>query len=122
MNPFACLLIALLAAHCPKVEAAPYAQHAERFPAPLWYRQVWEEVEECTGLEGDIDDVTFYRVPASFKCRAGICRGLYERDTRSVYLAEQEMWNRELVAHEMAHALGVMNHPREVYGGRCDHP
>lgn len=83
------------------------------------YRAWWDEISACSGLEGDVDAVRFYRVTfplylaeTQFPCGDGLrCNGLWEAP-HDISIAPAYLWNRQLVEHEMLHdLLGAPGHP-----------
>jgi hypothetical protein len=77
------------------------------------------ETEECSGLTGTLDRISFYRVTAplsddgvDFPCGGGYrCSGLW-RAPHDIYLAPAVLRVERLVKHEMLHDLiGAPGHP-----------
>lgn len=97
-------------------EAIPYA------PNPDQVANWWRQVEECSGLRGDLRRIRFYIVPdrATFLWEGREVIGLWmERGSRIVLAAEFAFRERN-VRHEMLHALTRINgHPREYFVTRC---
>ncbi len=83
----------------------------------------WSEVEECAGVEGSIDDVTFLRVTApldgpQFPCFDGQwCNGAWiYRD--SILISDLLVGNARTVKHEMLHQLLVRVRHTEEFSRR----
>ena len=96
--------------------AVPYA------PNPESVANWWQQVEECSGLRGNLAKINFYIVPESqsFTWEGRQVIGLWmERDSRIV-LASAYAFRDRNVRHEMLHALTRMpGHPREYFVARC---
>ena len=68
------------------------------------YVQWHAEMEECTGITGDFDHITWYTFPDRFECDAfGTCSGVW--NDHGIYLQEANMRNPVLVKHEIIHEL-----------------
>jgi len=116
-------LIGIGAAGC----GAPTAPAgAAALTAPTVFSQWWSEVEQCSGLRGDVDRVSWYVVPcvdgeSGFKCdvtQEGLCAGEW-RSPHTISLGgpnrfflDGYMDDEWTVKHEMLHDLL----------GRADHP
>ena len=116
-------LIGLAALGC-EVPTAP-APGATLAP-PAVFDQWWQEVEQCSGVTGAIDRVSWYVVPcaageAGFKCDVtpdGLCAGEW-RAPHEISLAGPNRFFPEgyaddewTVKHEMLHdLLGTPDHP-----------
>ena len=118
-----CLLVAACA--MPKAGAAPVApvERAWAVPTLELYQEWWTKTEECSGLKGDMTQVTFYAVDSpsgaiSLAPRwptAGGCAE--ETGSTSPPTHSGEEW---LVRHEMLHALLQRGtHPAEVFVTAC---
>jgi hypothetical protein len=96
--------------------AVPYA------PNPQSIANWWEQVEECSGLRGDLSRINFYLVPdaPTFRWEGRDVIGLWmERDSRIV-LAGDFAFREQNVRHEMLHALTRLpGHPREYFVDKC---
>lgn len=113
-------LLVLLACELP---TAPLPVGAVRYaPNPETVATWWREVEECSGLRGDLSKINFYIVPdaSSFMWESREVIGLWmERDSRIV-LASQFAYRDRNVRHEMLHALIRLDgHPPEYFQRRC---
>lgn len=116
------VLVALIAAAC-GVSTGPEGRETlllrERVSVSTEYRTWWNEISACSGLEGDVDAVRFFRVTAplylaetQFPCGEGLrCNGLWEAP-HDISIAPAYLSNRQLVEHEMLHdLLGAPGHP-----------
>lgn len=96
--------------------AIPYA------PNPEQVGNWWRQVEECSGLRGDLTRIRFYIVPeaTTFEWEGREVIGLWmERGSRIVLAAEYAFRERN-VRHEMLHAITRINgHPREYFVEKC---
>lgn len=105
---------------CRDLFAPPPGSRA--FDPPRVYRNLWQEVEDCSGLLGDFDRVRWFVVPESFFwCGDETCAGLW-RSPHDVYLSEVAQSDSGghyfTVRHEMLHDLlaGGADHP-PVFSG-----
>lgn len=99
----------------PRLELEPFSPLAQ-------YETWWAETEECSGLEGGFDRISFYRVSAPledggtrFPCGEGgestRCSGMWQAP-HDIYLAPAMLRIEHLVKHEMLHDLiGAPGHP-----------
>ncbi|GAC1655218.1 MAG: hypothetical protein NVS4B3_19760 [Gemmatimonadaceae bacterium] len=107
----------------------PKLPRAIGFEAPAIYRLWWQDVETCSGARGSLDEVRFYRVVAqpgedssSFRDPAHdrYLFGEWVPGSNAIYLAPEKVTNRQIVRHEMLHALiRVLDHPPEYFVTRC---
>ncbi len=83
------------------------------------YRDWWDEIGDCAGLQGDFDRLRFFEVVAPlflngsrFPCGGGdLCNGIWE-PPHDITLAPAHLDSERLVKHEMLHdLLGVTGHP-----------
>lgn len=90
-------------------------------PLPV-YEIWWAEMEECTGIEGDLGRVRFYEVLAplneertAFPCdeRGTMCPAFWRRP-HDIFLAPAVIENELFVKHEMWHDLRQMAAHRNV--------
>jgi len=115
-------MVALVAAACgisTGPDGAEGLLQRESLRISLEYRAWWNEISVCSGLEGDVDVVRFFRVTAplylagtEFPCGDGLrCNGLWEAP-HDISIAPAYLSNRQLVQHEMLHdLLGAPGHP-----------
>lgn len=99
-------------------------ERAERFAAPAAYRNWWSVTQQCSGLTGDFDAVTFYRVPGSSAFvlpTGGQANGAWYSNGNIIVVAGDSAYSGEIVRHEMLHALigAVSGHPVAYYGSKC---
>lgn len=102
------------------------ALRRQTYPEPAVYRTWWTQIQRCSGLAGDYDDVRFFVAVSPltaggrrFPCGGGaLCNGLWEAP-HDITLAPAYLEDERLVQHEMLHdLLGVPGHP-PVFEG-CD--
>lgn len=82
----------------------------------------WREVEACSGLRGDFDDVNFFVVPGVTAMVWGnqVVNGVWLEEDNKIILAEGHVDDADTVRHEMLHALIILpGHPREYFLARC---
>lgn len=96
--------------------ALPYS------PNPELTTNWWRQVEECSGMRGDLSRINFYLIPdaSTFQWEGREVIGLWmERDSRIV-LAGAFAFREANVRHEMLHALiRLPGHPPEFFRDRC---
>ena len=109
-----------LAVACVDVTALDFPADAVPLDIPAQYALWWEMTERCSGLDGDLADVTWFYVPSADVLRIGgdEAQGYFGWDNRIV-IAEGSLTSGQLVRHEMLHALGARGHSREYFGHRC---
>ena len=87
----------------------------------LW-RQLWRDVEACSGVKGSYAAVSWYVVPggSSFLWQGQEVAGLWTSSGNRIVLAELSVARYDVVRHEMLHAvLEVDGHPAEYFVERC---
>lgn len=120
MRPFLLLpLVSACSLTDPRLPAG-----AERFTPPSVYAQWWDLTKECSGLSGNLSDVTWYRVPGTYYIPLGdgsSVNGLWDAVGNRIVLASASQFEGDLVRHEMLHALlRSAGHPRPAFIGLCD--
>jgi hypothetical protein len=96
---------------------APPAGSAPFVP-PGVYEVAWQDVEACSGLQGDLHRISWFLTPGVFSCtgETGQCDGLWH-PPHDIYVtqfaAADSISNYRVVKHEMLHDLlgGGSNHP-----------
>ena len=87
------------------------------------YQEWWAEVEECAGLKGSFDSITWYTVPESGSAIVLDGRdysGAWYRAGNRIVLAEQTIYWGAGVRHEMLHALiHDGSHPAYFFREKC---
>jgi hypothetical protein len=115
------LLVILILACISTVEPLPNG--ALPFTPPQSYQTWWQEVESCSGIAGNLGDVSWYYIPNVNVFTVGAnpnVAGYWQPYHLSVTLAGLRMDDPDLVRHEMLHALlKVPGHPVEYFGQRC---
>jgi hypothetical protein len=120
-------LLPLLVAACamPKAGAAPVApvERAWAVPKLELYQAWWTKTEECSGLRGDMSQVTFYAVDSpsgAISLGTEVAHGWWMRRGNRVYLPANALGEDWLVRHEMLHAiLQRGSHPSEKFVTAC---
>ncbi len=111
------VLFAVLALSCVDSFSPPVGTHP--FDPPIGYRAAWQQVEDCSGLQGDFARVRWFLVPQPyFRCSqegTGNCFGLWQRP-HDIYLSEpaaSDSASYFTVRHEILHDLlqGGLDHP-----------
>jgi hypothetical protein len=72
------------------------------------YRVWWKQMEACSGRRGNYDAIRRYEMESKTK------RGHYE--DRNIWIHYWHVDDRETVAHEELHALGVRGHSGPEWG------
>src|SRR5262245_26050079 len=103
-----CALIGMLVAGCamPKAGAAPVApvERAWSVPTLELYQEWWAKTEKCSGLTGDMSQVTFYAVDSptgSISLGSEVAHGWWIRRGNRIYLPANALGEEWLVRHEM---------------------
>ena len=102
------LLIVALAG-CVDALAPPAG--AVTFEPPFEFGALWQQVETCSQLSGDLERVHWYVVPgiSTFPCPSGECRGLWigPHDIYLSHAAAHDLFQDDFftVKHEMLHDL-----------------
>jgi hypothetical protein len=108
---------------CGDATTAPLPSGSQRFTPPEVFRRWWALTEQCSGLTGDYDAITWYVVPdaASIPGPDGTpVQGTWELSQSRIVLAGDAQFAGDLVRHEMLHALlRGGDHPRDAFIGKC---
>ena len=90
---------------------------------PAAYQQWWNLTEQCSGVSGNLADITWYRVPGAGDIPLGdgsSVNGRWDAVGNRIVLAGDSQFEGDLVRHEMLHALLQSgSHPRSEFIGRC---
>ncbi|HTK49428.1 MAG TPA: hypothetical protein VL328_15725 [Gemmatimonadaceae bacterium] len=117
-----CVLAAALGS-CADATTAPLPSGSQRFTPPEVFRRWWALTEQCSGLTGDYDAITWYVVPgaASIPGPDGSpVQGTWELKQDRIVLAGNTQFAGDLVRHEMLHALlRGGDHPRDAFIAKC---
>ena len=106
------LMLSLLSCRDNKVSpiwTPPFA--TEISPPPDIYRIWWQDIENCSHLTGNFNNITFYLVPGiHFNCSPEgdifQCVGLWQAKPKSyIYIASVFAVSPQVVEHEMLHEL-----------------
>ena len=89
---------------------APVApvERAWAVPTLELYQAWWTKTEECSGLQGDMSQVTFYAVDSpsgAISLGNEVAHGWWMRRGNRIYLPANALGEEWLVRHEMLHAL-----------------
>lgn len=91
----------------------------QTYPKTAVYRAWWTQIERCSELTGDYDDLRFFVAVSPvtaggrrFPCGGGaLCNGVWEAP-HDITLAPAYLEDERLVKHEMLHdLLGASGHP-----------
>lgn len=112
---FLALVFTLMACSSP-TQPAPKEYGAVAIPATQQYRRWWADLEQCSGLRGNIDAVQFYGVDSLNNHAVGRTF----TDGPRVYLVSLFASDSLVVSHEMMHALlQRTGHPVHYFNGVC---
>ena len=122
--PFRLLLLALAAwgaAACTLTEPLP--SDAAQFDPPAIYRRWWAMTEACSGISGDLSDITWFRVPGNaVEVHGTVAGGYWTSGGNRIVLTADNVDDGGVVRHEMLHAL-LRNiagqHPRAWFLELC---
>lgn len=99
---------------------------AQRFDAPPVYTAWWSMVEQCSGISGSLQEVSWFRVPGVWFVTVPIggtqqsTTGYWSSAGNRVVLPGERVFEGETVRHEMLHALlRIAGHPREAFLRKC---
>ena len=80
---------------------------AIRIDPPPRFQRLYEEMEACTGREGDFDRVTWWLIPGYvFRREAWLFEALWSPGHNIILTAWNAYENDALIRHEIAHDLG----------------
>src|SRR5512135_1423157 len=86
VTPFLRTAVSLLMLGCLDPNAPPAGAHP--IVPPAEYRVAWQQMENCSGLQGDFGRVHWFVVPQpSFPCGEGECLGEWQ-PPHNIYLSE----------------------------------
>lgn len=88
------------------------------YPAPFFYQRWWHNVEQCSGLTGDLATIQWYVAPRGLLMIpnvVGLFAGIYIPVERKVLFGLFEPGDSTVVHHEMLHALIDINNKRRPY-------
>lgn len=94
-------------------------------PLPSQYVSWWSDVEQCSGLHGDLELVRFFVVPGASQIPAPghqeLVQGYWDPRGNEIVIGGFYESSALLVRHEMLHALlhGGGDHPPEYFRDKC---
>jgi hypothetical protein len=91
-----------------------------RIDKPPVYRVWWDQMERCTKRRGDYHRWRVIIVETPVPGKGFLIEGLKDYElagytdswSHILYVDQESMFLRDVVAHEMVHALGVIGHPK----------
>ena len=108
---------------CHHLVAPPLPPTAVRLsPPPIVYERWWKMVETCSALTGHLSDVNWYYVPDVNRVSDGqeMTDGYWSKGGNQIVLPGNEVFDGEVVRHEMLHALlQTAGHPRKTFLDAC---
>ena len=113
----------LVACSNPFAPDEPWKAGAVAYQSPT-LEVLWNKIEACSGLKGDLTAVRFYVTPARFKVSAEggalPAAGVWVPDENAIYLARAYSQIDGLIMHEEMHALlHRVDHPMSYFSGVC---
>ena len=105
-------------------EPLEYDDGIEYFDEGL-FKPLWNDLKQCSKLDGSLREVTFYYVPRETLTPVHGVRtlGMYFPKTHRIFIVQSSMADRDVVRHEMMHALlrETAGHPPKYFGsdGLC---
>lgn len=116
-------LLLIVAPACTTVVDPVLDPRAEPFSTPEVYSRWWSMVENCSGLTGSMQAVSWYQVPNSETVddNGDDVGGYWSPASNRIVIAGRLTLTGSIVRHEMLHALvrQTKGHPREYFLGRC---
>jgi hypothetical protein len=120
-------VLGLVASACalPKAGGAPVApvERAWSVATLELYQEWWRKTEQCSGLRGDMSQVTFYAVDSpsgAISLGKEVAHGWWIREGNRIYLPANALGEEWLVRHEMLHALIRRgSHPNDMFVKAC---
>ena len=92
---------------CHHLVAPPLPPTAVRLIPPIAYERWWRMVETCSAISGNLGDVNWYYVPDVNRVSDGreMVDGYWSKAGNQIVLPGNEVFDGELIRHEMLHAL-----------------
>lgn len=107
---------------CHHLVDPPLPPTAVRLIPPIAYERWWRMVETCSAISGNLGDVNWYYVPDVDRVSDGreMVDGYWSKAGNQIVLPGNEVFDGELVRHEMLHALlQTGGHPRKPFLDSC---
>jgi hypothetical protein len=114
-------LVALTLGACADLFGSDFPTFA-RYTPPAIYQIWWDELERCSGENGNMGAVTFLRAEGVSVWNVGGVQvnGLYQHVLNQIVVADDRVLDGRLVRHEMLHALtGGNGHTYDQFVRRC---
>ncbi|HUQ19147.1 MAG TPA: hypothetical protein VM099_05995 [Gemmatimonadaceae bacterium] len=116
-------LLMIIAPACTKIVDPMLDPRAVELSLPAVYARWWSMVENCSGLTGSMEAVSWYQVPNSSTVvdNDGEVSGYWSPASNRIVLAGNLILIGSIVRHEMLHAIvrQTNGHSREYFLGRC---
>ena len=112
----------LITVSCVGPTDPPLPRTAQRFVPPPVYTRWWQMTEQCSGLTGSLDDLSWFEVPEelAFKRDGQWVSAYWSAGSSQIVIAGDLKLDGPTVRHEMAHALARKSgHSRELYLRAC---
>jgi hypothetical protein len=96
---------------------------AVSFIPPPVYAQWWAMVEECSGLQGSLENIQWFAAPGELRDPsnpADLLEGYWSAASNRIVLTSNDTVDGSIVRHEMLHALvRAKGHPRSAFLQHC---
>ena len=107
--------------------AKPDTAQWDKFAPPGWYRTLFIQAEECSGLHRDYSALRFYyhvqKSPTDYvlDSQGQPVLAMTNYWTRQIWIGSESLADPMVVEHEMMHYLldGVGGHPPEYFEAKC---
>lgn len=98
-----------------------FPSNVSRFEPPAQYPLWWREAELCSGTDGDLSRVRWYRSgPDELLQGFRDVAAFYDPIAHRIVLRWEASFDPRIVRHEMLHALHPrVSHPRDLFRQRC---
>lgn len=115
-----CVLLAACGSPIGPLDRLKIGRDAVAIPAPASARQLWTELEACSGLKGDFDAVKWFVEPNGIMVGGKWKQGVWLTGN-VIVLAPPNLDDPWTIKHEEMHALlrGSPDHPAKYFNGAC---
>jgi hypothetical protein len=114
--------LATLSIDCNSVRVRELPAGSIPVQAPSVYELWWQVTQACSGLHGNLSDVTWYVVPgvSTFQVAGKTYAGYWFPEGNEIVVAERAKLEGQVVRHEMLHALvRKAGHSGDYFISKC---